>query len=309
MKSIARNQFPQIFWRKGEKYLWNPIHRKTLKNRPEERVRLRIIEALVRAGWSKHRISTEEAIEDYAESSLRTDIICYNQAFDPQILAECKAENISLTTKTAEQIARYNRNVQAPYLLITNGSTDFWYQITAADGKVEQLDALPELLAMPEAIEGDFDYWSTRGFTGTKAVPPLRKWLLPVLRQFQASDMPSIKYLQFEKSPSDLSLNHYYHITSFDNEKVALSFLSTPYGGTRLIAILNRKGTNRAVAEVNLDLVFEGEEPNTSIYSAQGVKNLSIAEHTSAELFDEQVPHKPVEISERLKIVFENTLI
>lgn len=304
MKSIARNQFPIIVWRKGEKHLWNPIHRKTLKNRPEERVRLRIIEALIRAGWSKHRISTEEAIKDYAESNLRTDIICYNQAFDPQILAECKAENISLTTKTAEQIARYNQNVQAPYLLITNGKTDFWYRISPADSKVQQLEALPELLSMPEITDEDFDYWNRRGFTGSKAVPPLRKWLLPVLRQYRTSDMPAIKYLQFEKSPSDLNLSHYYRITAFEEAKIALSFLNTPYGGTRMIAILNREGTNRAVAEVNLDLIFEGEEPDTTIYSPEGVRNLAFAEHDAADLFDETAQPDIEKISQQMKRLF-----
>ncbi|MDX1587170.1 MAG: hypothetical protein R3222_10505, partial [Balneolaceae bacterium] len=136
------------------------------------------------------------------------------------------------------------------------------------------------------------------------AVPVLRKWLLPVLNQYQASEKPAIKYLQFEKSPSDLNLNHYYHITSFGDDKVALSFLSTPFGGTRMIAILNREGTNRAVAEVNLDLIFEGEEPDTSIYSAEGVKNAAIAEHIPVDLFDETVQHDIEKISQQMKRLF-----
>ena len=304
MKSIARNQFPIIVWRKGEKYLWNPIHRKALKNRPEERVRLRIIEALIQAGWSKHRITTEEAIKDYAASKLRTDIICYNQAFDPQILAECKAENISLTTKTAEQIARYNQNVQAPYLLITNGNTDFWYRITIADGEVEQLESLPGVLSVPEVESRNFDYWNERGFAGAKALPSLRKWLLPVLRHYHSSGIQALKYLQFEKSPSDLNLSHYYHITSFDNGKVALSFLNTAYGGTRMIAILNRDGTNRAVAEINLDLIFEGEEPDTTIFSAEGAKNLVFSECMPVDLFDESMQPDLNEISVQLEQLF-----
>ncbi|MGK7369651.1 MAG: type I restriction enzyme HsdR N-terminal domain-containing protein [Candidatus Halalkalibacterium sp. M3_1C_030] len=309
MKSIAHNQFPTIVWRKEEKFLWNPIHRKTLKNRPEERVRLRIIEALIQAGWSKHRITTEEAIKDYAESNLRTDIICYNQGFDPQILAECKAENISLTTKTGEQIARYNQNVQAPYLLITNGNTDLWYRIAISTGEVEQLDTLPDLLSMPETEPRNFDYWNKRGFAGSKALPALRKWLVPKLQQFHNHDTPSVRFLQFEKSPSDLNLSHYYQITSLENQKIALSFLNTPYGGTRMIAILNSDGTNRAVAEVNLDLIFEGEKPDTTIYSAEGVKNITFSEEISVDLFDENGQHDLKEISLQLGQLFSDHLI
>ena len=129
MKSIAVYTYPQIVWREGQKRLWNPIRRKPLKNRPEERVRLRIIEHLVRSGWSKHRITTEEAVGQLADTSMRTDIICYSQRFEPKILIECKAEHIPISDQTAEQVARYNQNVNAPYLMMTNGRADFWYEV------------------------------------------------------------------------------------------------------------------------------------------------------------------------------------
>lgn len=271
-------------------------------------MRLRIIEALIQSGWSKHRITTEEAIKDYAESKLRTDLICYNQGFEPQILAECKAENVSLTAKTAEQIARYNQNVQAPFLLITNGNTDLWYRIAISTGEVKQLETLPDLLNMPDTKPRDFDYWNQKGFAGSKAHPALRKWLVPILQHYQTLDAHPAKYLQFDQSPSDLNLSHYYQITSFEDLKIALSFLSTPYGGTRMIAILNSAGTNRAVAEVNLDLIFEGEKPDTTIYSAEGVKNLTFTEKLSADLFDENIQHDLKEISLQLGQLFNDHL-
>lgn len=128
--SITFNQFPQVVWRSGEKKLWNPIHRKTLKTRPEERVRLQIVEYLIRNGWSKHRISTEEKIRSaQMDDGKRSDLICYTQEFNPHLLVECKAENIKLSTETALQIAQYNRQIEAPFLLLTNGLLDFWYSI------------------------------------------------------------------------------------------------------------------------------------------------------------------------------------
>lgn len=75
-----------------------------------------------------------------------------------------------------------------------------------------------------------------------------------------------------------------------------------------MIAILNRDGTNRAVAEVNLDLVFEDEEPDTSIYSAEGVQNLICSEYVADGFFDEQVQRTPEDISLQLKALFEETL-
>src|SRR5699024_10330510 len=141
-KSVAFNQFPRVVWRDGEKKLWNPIHRQALKNRPEERVRLRVIEYLARGGWSKHRISTEEKIGTVRkDEGKRTDLICYTQAFTPHLLVECKAESIKLSVQTALQIAQYNRQVEAPFLLLTNGLTDYWYSIEDEDA-LQPLDRI-----------------------------------------------------------------------------------------------------------------------------------------------------------------------
>lgn len=308
MESIARNQFPITVWREGRKLLWNPIHKKALKNRPEERVRLRIIEYLLQARWSRHRISTEEAIADYASEQLRTDIICYSQNFEPLILVECKAENISLSTNTAEQISRYNRNIQAPYLLISNGRSDLWYHIDHSSEAVDALNTLPVLLQKTNDTPTNYNYWNKRGFAGKKAVPKLRKWLIPILQQFKNQDSSTasaiIKYLDFQNSPTDLNVSHYYFILGFENHKVALSFLNTPFGGTRLIAILNSGGTNRALAEINLDLIFEGERPNSSIYSAEGIHNFDFRE-TSKEMLDREDPEITLrEIATNLSSVF-----
>jgi len=290
MESIATAQYPQIVWKEGDKKLWNPIHRKALKNKPEERVRLRIIEYLIASGWSKHRISTEEALKNYKKDTLRTDIICYSQDFNPKILIECKAEHISLSGKTAEQAARYNQNVEAPFLLMTNGVEDFWYRIHRNDHSVKSLSSLPEILPqqLPDKQKRDFNYWKKRGFAGSKADPALRKWITSVMQYFDTDDA-IIRHLRFKKSPSDLDLNHYYYIHEYGREsKTALTFLSTPFGGSRMIGILNSDGENKAVAEINLDLIFKKTSPNTSIYSSRGVNNIDLGKFTKKPVPDIQ---------------------
>lgn len=169
MSSIATYTYPQIVWRDRTKKLWNPIQKKALKNRPEERVRLRIMESLVRSGWSKHRISTEEAIGEIGDTSMRTDIICYTQEFDPRLLVECKAEHIPISSKTAEQVARYNQKVGAPYLLMTNGVTDYWYAIENGSEKIRELENSPDILDQePGVPEYALEDWKSRGFAGSK---------------------------------------------------------------------------------------------------------------------------------------------
>ncbi len=280
--SVASGHFPQIVWREGVKHLWNPIHKKALKNLPEERVRLCVLEYLAHGGWSKHRISTEEAI-DYPdkEASLRTDLICYTQYFNPFLLVECKADTITLSDKTAEQIARYNRRVGAPFLLMTNGRRDYWYSLEKEAG-VRSLDRIPDRLPARSSPETHLSYWKERGLAGTKALANLRVWLNSALNIFLLNEPThALRYLSFKTSPCDINLSQYYRIISVDDHRLAIAFTATEFGGSRMMGILNREGKNEAILEINLDLLFDKRSINSSIYWAEGVENLDMRRHSN----------------------------
>lgn len=286
MSSIAKHIYPRMVWRDREKKLWNPIHKKVLKNLPEERVRLRVMEALVQRGWSKHRISTEEAIGQLGDTSMRTDLICYSQQFDPMLLVECKAEYVSISAKTAEQAARYNKKVGAPYLLMTNGISDFWYAIDKKSGKVKVLNDHPEFLdGQQKQLQYDFDEWRQRGFAGDKASPELRLWLEKLLPNlWLSSNGTKIQFLTFSNSPSDIDLNHYYRIIqTAENRRLALTTLNTAFGGNRLVIILNKENENKAVLEINLDVLFAGKKGNSSVYSRQGIQTFDLTNYIDLE--------------------------
>lgn len=277
--SIATHNYPRIVWRDRTKKLWNPLHKKALKNRPEERVRLRIMESLIQRGWSRHRISTEEAIGALGDKSMRTDIICYTQQFEPRLLVECKAEYVPISSKTAEQVARYNQKVGAPYLLMTNGVADYWYAIDEESAKIKELNQSPGILDdNPGIPEYNLEDWKERGFMGSKASPDLRIWLEKILPTIWfPEEANAIRFLSFSNSPSDVDLNHYYHVKSVaDQRRLALTTLRTVYGGNRMIIILNRNGENRAVLEINLDLLFADKKGNSSIYSREGIRTFDL---------------------------------
>lgn len=276
MSSIAKHTYPQMVWRDQVKKLWNPIHRKALKNRPEERVRLRIMESLIQSGWSKHRISTEEAIGELGDTSMRTDIICYTQQFEPKLLVECKAEHISISSKTAEQVARYNQKVGAPYLLMTNGVTDYWYTI---DDGIHPLNGRPDQFKKGDSKSYGFDDWKARGFVGEKASPDMRKWFQEVLpAMWMPKKTASIRFLTFSSTPSDVDLNHYYRISPVDDSRrLAITTVNTAYGGNRMIVILNENDENEAVLEINLDLLFDEKKGNSSVYSREGIRAFDLA--------------------------------
>ena len=44
----------------------------------------------------------------------------------PEIIVECKAFNIPITQKTFDQIARYNLQLKANFLMVTNGMNHYF---------------------------------------------------------------------------------------------------------------------------------------------------------------------------------------
>ena len=276
MAGIAQYHFPRCVWNNGRRMLWNPIQKKVLKNRPEERVRLRIIEALTEMGWSKNRISTEETVAAGDREGLRTDIICYDRGFSPKLLVECKAEQVPITTGVAEQTARYNRTVEAPYLLMSNGITDLWYHLSGRQ-EIRRLDGIPDFLTPPaEPPDREFDYWCGRGFAGEDAGQELRESLVTALNLFWLRLPGEIRFIPFGDSPAGADLAHYYKIFGEESKRTAVGFLSTPGGGSRLIAVFSRDGENRAVLETDLDLLAVPETANAFLHASTGSREFDI---------------------------------
>jgi len=277
MPSITQSHFPQIVFRDGQKYLWNPIEKKPFANRPEERVRLRVIEYLMlEAGWSKHRIATESAIQIPAsEHPLRTDIVVFTDELRPHILIECKSEAVQLAEQAAVQTARYNTSVNAPYILLTNGLVDYWFSIeTQSSQKLDQ-SPLSSRHSVTD-LRNDISYWQQRGFCGNKSGTVIRKWLSRTLPLFWNNDLPwSRRYLEIKQKFSNLHLNHCYRIIQINqNTRLAISFIGSAPGTTYLSAILNHQQQNIGVSLTNLDLAARGESLNTSIYSSQDTRNI-----------------------------------
>lgn len=294
MKSVALFQYPHIVFEKGHRKLWNPIQRKRLVNRPEERVRLQLIEYLtLLAGWSPHRITTEIPVSlAISDTPNRADILCYDDDFNPRLLVECKAESVHINEKTGQQIGRYNTKICAPHLMVSNGRIDYFFEVI--NGSIKNCSQKPEyILAQKEPSQStkSFDYWSHRGFAGHDASPELRKWLNDFLPVFwkdstDVSNLGDPLYLQLAPLPNNLAIDQYYRI--FDTEKgsrIAFTFLSTLHGGTRIGCILNQSGHNTGLIVINPELVWSGQSPNSFVYNQQGEQAFDLNTHISNELF------------------------
>lgn len=281
MQSIVLHHYPQYVFRKGKKLLWNPILKKAYQNRPEERVRLQVVEHLIyEANISPSRISFESPVHLVNDiSASRTDIIVYDKQFKPLLLVECKAPDVSLSEKASHQIARYNQEVGAPFLLITNGNEEHWFNLY--EEKINLLPDIPSVFQSSADLNRNFLYWSQRGFAGNKSHPNTRSWILQSCLDLYHPDHV-LQFLNFEEAPDEFYLPNYYKLFPIDTEnKIAIALSATAFGTTKLNLILNRKGHNSGLLSVSLDLTANQETANSVVHSAKGIQKVNISEEAA----------------------------
>ncbi|MDR2123235.1 MAG: type I restriction enzyme HsdR N-terminal domain-containing protein [Flavobacteriaceae bacterium] len=107
-------------------YIFDEVRKKWVILTPEEWVRQHVV----------HYLKIEKKIPDSAfliEKKLtlnrqikRLDILVMKK-IHPWLLVECKASEVPLTRETFEQAARYNIQLKAQYILITNGLQHIYF--------------------------------------------------------------------------------------------------------------------------------------------------------------------------------------
>lgn len=271
------HHYPQIVFEGDEKLLWNPVLKKAYKNLPEERVRLAFVDYLIEeSSFSKARISFESPVDlPRDKSKSRTDLICYDKEFKPLLLVECKAPDVRLDAKVALQIARYNQQIDAPLLLVTNGLTAYWFK--SKNETIAFLNDVPVSFQSSGTIERFFDYWAKRGFVGKNTNPEIRNWITENCRDLFNENNSNCQFLNFNDTSPELGLSNYYNIFEINkNIRLALSFTSTSFGTTKLNVVLNNNGENVALLSVSLDLITSEKQRNTILQTERGIEYLDL---------------------------------
>lgn len=234
---VAQGHFPQVRFESGRRWLWNPARRQLLKIRPEERVRLQVMEWLQHeCDIPMHRISTELPVKlqlKPAEARKRADILAYSSDFKPLLLVECKAEDVPLNEKASLQIAAYNEDIGAPYLLLVNGREERCFEIRPQN-KIQPASCARFATSGSTELAGlrqSREYWQKRGFLGRPAAGLER--LPEALNYLFGNPEHQQKYLQVGRPASYPELSHYYVIS----ENWAVTVLAGPRGGSWLVAL------------------------------------------------------------------------
>lgn len=118
---------PNVIQKSNILYIWDGSRKVHLKLTPEELVRQFFIHYLVQfKGFPISNIATETGIF-VNQKSKRTDIVAYKNV-NPVLLIECKSMEITISSRTLQQISNYQSVILAPFLAITNGNLHYFYK-------------------------------------------------------------------------------------------------------------------------------------------------------------------------------------
>ena len=140
IKIIYPAQKPAIKTENGSEFIFCIIRKKWLSITPEEWVRQNFLNYLVHTlQYPASLIAVEKELA-VGELKKRFDIIVYKDSA-PFMIIECKEMNVKLSENTMRQVLRYNSNMQATYIVVTNGS--YCAGFARSDNGFEEIDALP----------------------------------------------------------------------------------------------------------------------------------------------------------------------
>ncbi len=110
----------------------------------EEWVRQHVVHYLIKnKQYPKSHINVEKQLRINSLKK-RYDVVVFNSDGSIEILVECKAPEIKIDQTTFDQIARYNMNLKANYLLVTNGLEHYYCKMDFDQEKYSFLRDIPE---------------------------------------------------------------------------------------------------------------------------------------------------------------------
>ncbi len=134
--------------KKGEKtFIFDEFRKKNIVLTPEEWVRQHFLQFLVQEKkYPKSLIAVEKEVR-VNNLRKRFDILVFNKMATNEIVIECKSPTIKITQDVFDQIARYNMQLKAKYLIVTNGLQHYYCKMDFENKKYIFLKDIPSYLA------------------------------------------------------------------------------------------------------------------------------------------------------------------
>lgn len=128
----------------NRQYIFDGIRKKFVVLQPEEWVRQHVLRYLVfTKNYPKSLINVEKQLL-VNELKKRYDVVVYNPDGSIFLLIECKAPEVRITQATFDQIARYNYQLEAQHLMVTNGLDHYYCEMDHVNEKYRFLEDIPD---------------------------------------------------------------------------------------------------------------------------------------------------------------------
>ncbi len=140
-------QFPSFEYKikteNNQSYIFDEVRKKWLVLTPEEWVRQHLIHFLIQFKHFPSSLMQLEKQIKLNDTKKRFDLLVYNNLLQPLLLVECKAPSIELSQLVLDQILRYNLEIEAKIILITNGLNHIVYNYDKSARKYTVLQDIP----------------------------------------------------------------------------------------------------------------------------------------------------------------------
>ncbi len=140
--------FPQYSFRFKNKEnkvsIFDGIRKKFVVLQPEEWVRQHCVQYLIETKkFPKSLINVEKELS-INNLKKRYDIVVFNPNGSIRLIVECKAPSVNINQSTFDQIARYNLELNATYLMVTNGLNHYFCQMDFENERYQFLKNIPD---------------------------------------------------------------------------------------------------------------------------------------------------------------------
>ena len=125
-------------------HIFDTIRKKFVVLQPEEWVRQNVVQFLIHEKkYPKSLINVEKQLTVNTLKK-RYDIVIFNSLGNITLLVECKSPKITVNQETFDQIAKYNMQLKAEFLMVTNGLQHFYCKMDFNKEKYTFLEQIPD---------------------------------------------------------------------------------------------------------------------------------------------------------------------
>jgi hypothetical protein len=124
----------------GKDWIFDAFRKRWIQISPEEWVRQNFLQWLLQTKKIPASLIAVEKEIRLGELKKRCDIVVYKSSI-PWMIVECKEMEVTLNEAVIKQILNYNISLRVQYLVITNGSDTFAFELK--EGKMFMINEIP----------------------------------------------------------------------------------------------------------------------------------------------------------------------